>query len=125
MNPFLIMKAIRDAAALVDQANRMAGPDRRWSLAYNNRSFWSALIGVAATLAAAFGLPFPIPLDIAAEVAWTLVSIAGMAWALIERLMGKTRAVWNPTQGAEAVQEADALTAALNKVPGVDSQLPR
>ena len=124
MNPFLILKAVREAAALVDQANRMAGPDRRWSLAYTNRSFWAGVIGVLATLAAAFGVPFPVPVDLAAEVLWTLVSVAGMLWMLLERVWGKTRAVWNPTQAVEAKQEADALTEALNRVPGVNAQKP-
>ena len=39
MNPLLIFKTVRDLSALIEEANRLAGPDKRWSLAFTNRSF--------------------------------------------------------------------------------------
>ena len=41
------------------------------------------------------------------------IMLAGMAWSAIERLTGKTRAVWSRKQAVKAVEEADALAAAL------------
>mgnify|MGYP005994643671 CR=1 FL=1 len=39
-------------------------------------------------------------------------------------MLDKTRAVWNTKQAVETVIEADALTAALNEVPGVSARQP-
>lgn len=70
------------------------------------------------------GLPFPVPIDVTAETVYAVITVAGLLWARIERMLGKTRAVWNKKQAVEAVVEADALTAALNKVPGVSTKQP-
>lgn len=125
MNPLLLFKAFRDLNALVDQANALAGPDRRWSNAFLNRSFIALAIATAAQVALAFGFPFPFPVDLAAETIYAVITLGALLWAFIERKFGKTRAIWNRKQAVEAVVEADALTSALNKVPGVDAQLPR
>lgn len=123
MNPLLIFKTIRDLQALIEHANQLAGPDRRWSVAFLNRSFIALLIATLAQVALAFGFPLPIPVDVAAETVYAIITVGALAWAGIERLMGKTRAVWNKKQAVEAVAEADALTTALNKVPGVSAKL--
>lgn len=125
MNPLLIFKTLRDLSALIEQANRLAGPDRRWSLAFSNRSFIVACVAFAAGFALLVGLPFPLPIDVTSETVYAFITVGGLAWAGIERMMGKTRAVWNKKQAVEAITEADALTTALNKVPGVDAQPPR
>ena len=39
-------------------------------------------------------------------------------------MLGKTRAAWNRKQTVEAVNEADALTTAMNKVPRLDARPP-
>ncbi|KIX16299.1 hypothetical protein [Paracoccus sp. 228] len=59
------------------------------------------------------------------ETFYALITVAGLMWAGIERMLRKTRAVWNRKQAVEAVSEADALTTALNKVPGLDARPPR
>lgn len=125
MNPLMIFKTLRDLSALIEQANRLAGPDKRWSLAFTNRSFIVACVAFVAAAALMIGLPFPLPIDVTSETVYAVITVAGLLWAGIERLTGKTRAVWNKKQAVEAVVEADALTTALNKVPGVDAQLPR
>lgn len=123
MNPLMIFKTLRDLSGLIEEANRLAGPGKRWSLAVTNRSFVLAVIATLAQVALAFGFPLPIPVDVAAETVYAIITVGALAWAGIERLMGKTRAVWNKKQAVEAVAEADALTTALNKVPGVSAKL--
>ena len=39
MKLLMLFRTIRDLSALIEQANRMAGPDKRWSLAFTNRFF--------------------------------------------------------------------------------------
>jgi hypothetical protein len=125
MNLLMLFKTLRDLSALIEQANRLAGPDKRWSLAFTNRSFIVACVAFVAAAALMIGLPFPMPIDVTAETVYAVITVAGLLWAGMERLLGKTRAVWNRKQAVEALTEADALTAALNKVPGVAAQPPR
>ena len=122
MNPLMLLKTLRDLSALIEQANRLAGPDKRWSLAFTNRSFIVACVAFVAAAALMLGLPFPMPIDVTAETVYAVITVAGLLWAGIERMLGKTRAIWNKKQAAEAFTEADALTTALNKVPGVSAQ---
>ncbi|WP_339820126.1 hypothetical protein [uncultured Paracoccus sp.] len=124
MNPLMLFKTLRDLSALIEQANRLAGPDKRWSLAFTNRSFIVACVAFVAAAALMIGLPFPMPVDVTAETVYAVITVAGLVWAGVERMLGKTRAVWNTKQAVEALTEADALTAALNKVPGVAAQPP-
>ena len=122
MNPLMLFKTLRDLSALIEQANRLAGPDKRWSLAFTNRSFIVACVAFVAAAALMIGLPFPVPIDVTAETVYAVITVAGLLWAGVERMLGKTRAVWNKKQAVEAVVEADALTAALNKVPGISAK---
>ncbi|WP_090737759.1 hypothetical protein [Paracoccus homiensis] len=115
MNPLYIFKTLRDLNALIQQANALAGPDKRWSLAFTNRSFVLAVVGFLATTALMIGLPFPLPIDVTAETVYAILSLGALAWAGIERVTGKTRAIWTPRQAKDAVQEADALSEALRK----------
>lgn len=124
MNPLMLFKALRDLSALIEQANRLAGPDKRWSLAFTNRSFIVACVAFVAAAALMFGLPFPMPIDVTAETVYAVITVVGLLWAGIERMLGKTRAVWNKKQAVEAVVEADALTSALNEVPEVLDKQP-
>ncbi|TNH39401.1 hypothetical protein [Paracoccus haeundaensis] len=125
MNPLMLFKTLRDLSALIEQANRLAGPDKRWSLAFTNRSFIVACVALVAAAALMLGLPFPMPIDITAETIYAVITVAGLLWSGIERMLGKTQAVWNKKQAVEAVVEADALTTALNKVPVLRAQQPR
>ncbi|WDA11685.1 hypothetical protein [Paracoccus marcusii] len=121
----MIFKALRDLSALIEQANRLAGPDKRWSLAFTNRSFIVACVAFVAAAALMIGLPFPMPVDVTAETVYAVITVAGLVWAGVERMLGKTRAIWNRKQAVEALTEADALTTALNKVPGVKAEMQR
>lgn len=106
MNPLLIFKAIRDLNALIQQANDLAGPDKRWTLAFTNRSFILAAVALLAQIALAVGVPLPVPADMAAETVWAVVSLISLGWAGVERMTGKTRAVWNTKQAVDALDEA-------------------
>ncbi len=124
MNPLMLFKTLRALSALIEYANRLAGPDKRWSLAFTDRSFIVACVAFVAAAALMLGLPFPMPIAVTAETVYAMITVAGLLWAGGERMLGKTRAVWNKNQAVEAVVEADALTAALNKVPGVSAKRP-
>lgn len=39
MNLLILFRTLRDLSALIEQANHMAGPCKRWSLAFTNRFF--------------------------------------------------------------------------------------
>ena len=56
MNPLILFKTLRDLSALIKQANRLAGPDKRWSLAFTNRSFVVACVAFVAGAALMIGL---------------------------------------------------------------------
>lgn len=113
MNPLLIFKTIRDLNALIEEANRLAGPGKRWSVAFTNRSFIVSAVAFVATVALMAGFALPVSVDVAAETVYALIAVGGLLWAAAERLMGKTRAVWNRKQAVEAITEADALSKAL------------
>lgn len=123
MNPLLIFKTIRDLNGLVQQANALAGAEKRWSLAYKNRSFVLACVAVVAQIALAVGVPLPVPVDVTAETIWAIISVGSILWAGLERAYGKTRAIFNRRQAVQAVQEADALTTALQGA-GLDARKP-
>jgi len=124
MNPLMLFKTLRDLSALIEQANRLAGPDKRWSLAFTNRSFIVACVAFVAAAALMLGLPFPMPIDVTAETIYAIITVASLIWAGVERMLGNTRAAWNRKQAVEAVIEADALTVALNKASGVSTRQP-
>lgn len=115
MNPLIIFRTIRDLNEIIQQANALAGPEKRWSLAYKNRSFVLACVAVLAQIALAVGIPLPVPIDVTAETLWAIITVGALVWAGIERIYGKTRAIFNRKQAVEAIQEADALTTALAK----------
>lgn len=121
----LLFKTFHDLSALIEQVNPLVGPEKRWSLAFTNRSFIVACVAFVAAAALMIGLPFPLPIDVTSETVYAVITVGGPAWAGIERMLGKTLAVWNTKQAVEAVVEADALTAALNRVPGIKAELPR
>ena len=39
MNPPMLFRTLRDLSALIEQANRMGSPDKRWSLAFTSHFF--------------------------------------------------------------------------------------
>lgn len=121
INPLMLFKPLRDLSALIEQANRLARPDKRWSLAFTNRSFIVACVAFVAAAALMIGLPFPMPIDVTAETVYAVITVAGLLWAGIERMLSKTRAVWNKKQAAKVVE---ALTAALNRASGVSTRQP-
>jgi hypothetical protein len=59
-------------------SNRLAGPDKRWSLAFTNRSFLVACAAFLAAAALRIGLPFPMPIDVTAETVYSIITVAGL-----------------------------------------------
>ncbi|WP_208863813.1 YcbK family protein [Paracoccus marcusii] len=78
MNPLILFKTLRDLSALIKQANRLAGPDKRWSLAFTNRSFVVACVAFVAAAALMIGLPFPMPIDVTAETIYAIITVASL-----------------------------------------------
>ena len=121
MNPFAVFQAVRQMADCINELNRItlqSDGTRRWSLAYTNRSTIAMVLSMGALVLSLVGFPFPIPVDLAADHIYTLISAAGILYAGLERLRGKTRALWNPSQVQKAVQETDALAAAISDATG-------
>lgn len=59
-------------------SNRLAGPDKRWSLAFTNRSFIVACVAFVAAAALMLGLPSPVPIDVTAETVFDVITVAGL-----------------------------------------------
>lgn len=59
------------------------------------------------------GVPLPVPAEVAADAVYGVAFAVMQLWALVERLMGKTRTIWTRQQAVKAVNEADALSKAL------------
>ncbi|WP_147391897.1 hypothetical protein [Paracoccus onubensis] len=112
-----MIRLIKEISATVRMANDLAeqsgsaGP--RWSVFLTNRSFIAQVFALIFAALALFGVPLPIPADVAAEAVYGLAFAILSLWALVERLMGKTRTVWTRQQAYRAANEADALSRAL------------
>lgn len=66
-----------------------------------------------------------MPIDVTAETVYAVITVAGLLWAGVERMLGKTRAIWHKKQTIEALTKTDALTKALSKVPSLKAKLPQ
>lgn len=113
-----MFRIIREISATVRMANQIAaaaGEGPRWTLFLTNRSFILQCVATGFALLGMFGVFLPIDAADLAETIGMIGFVAAQAWALFERLRGKTRAIWSPQQADKALQEADALSAALKK----------
>lgn len=123
-----MFRIIREIRATVEMANQIAaagGDGPRWTLFLTNRSFIAQVIATLFAALGLFGVFLPVDANTAIEVIAAVGFLAAQGWALVERVSGKTRAVWNRDQATKAVEEAaalsttgDALTDALNKAIG-------
>lgn len=115
MNPFALFRALRTLPLIIQQANKLArgeGEVPRWSNAYTNRSFWLMVIAFAIQIAEAFGYSLPFTAEMASEHIVNVITAVLVLWAFLERLLGKTRALWTTRQAKKALQEAIAVDAA-------------
>lgn len=112
---FRIIREISTTVRMANEIAAQAGDGPRWSLFLTNRSFIAQVVATAFALAGIFGIFLPFGADEAIEIILIVGFIAAQVWALIERIRGKTRAVWNRRQAGEAAQEADALSRALER----------
>ena len=119
---------IRDLRRLIAMANEISaqtqGDAPRWSLFITSRSFIAIAIAVGLNLLPVLGVPVPAMLagvvpDLLAGHVVDLATAGLAVYAGVERLLGKTRTVWNKRQAIQAVQEADAFAGALTGA-GVD-----
>lgn len=115
---FRIIREINETIKMANAIAAAGGDGPRWSLFLTNRSFIAQVIATAFALLGLFGVFLPVDAETVVEVIGAVGFLAAQGWALVERLRGKTRAVWNKTQADKAVDEAaaiqrDALTVAL------------
>lgn len=111
-----MFRIIREIRRTVDMANAIAaqaGEGPRWTLFLSNRSFIAQAVATLFALLGLFGVFLPIDAADVVEAVALAGFIGGQGWSLIERLRGKTRAVWSKDQAKKAVEEADALKQAL------------
>ena len=101
-----MFNTIRQIKALIDEANRLTSGGDNWSLALTNRSFILQVISTVAATIAIFGIALPGGADLWGEAIWGAIFAIAQIWALIERLRGKTKAVWNTRQASDALAEA-------------------
>lgn len=105
-----MLNTIRQIKFLVDEANRLTDGGKHWTVAFFNRSFVLQVVATIAAVLAVFGVPLPGGADVWAgvwgEAIWGAIFAISQVWALIERLRGKTKAVWNTQQASDALAEA-------------------
>ena len=129
-----MFRIIREIRATVQMANEIAaagGDGPRWTLFLTNRSFIAQVIATLFAALGFFGVFLPVDANTAIEVIAAVGFLGAQGWALVERIGGKTRAVWNREQAVKAVQEAaalnetgDALADALAKALGTKPYFP-
>lgn len=134
---FKIYKLYKELTSLVKIANSVAdqqtGDGPKWSFFLTNRSFLVPAIGIVINILLLAQMPFLSPIlaylqafspQLVAEHMVIVVTAVTFLWSLVERLMGKTRVVWNKKQCVNAVCEAysygtvpeDKLSEALRKI---------
>lgn len=111
-----IIKEIDETVRLANRITAQAGDGPRWTLFLTNRSFIAQVFSLTFAALALFGVPLPIPAEVAANAVYGAISAGMMIWAGAERLYGKTRVIWSREQARDAAAEADALSRALREV---------
>jgi|GEM_PF-5863027 len=112
---FRIIRELSRTVAMANQIAAQTGDGPRWTLFLTNRSFLAQVIATLFALAGLFGILLPIDAGDVLEIVSALGFLAAQGWALVERVRGKTRAVWSRDQAAKAIEEADALSQALKQ----------
>lgn len=120
---FRLLRVFHETKKLVDIANREAakydGEGPRFSFWLTNRSFLVPALVLLLNVLVLFQVPFLMPLvepviaymqatspDVLAEHIGAITITLGLVWAAMERLLGRTRVLWNRKQGIKAVEEA-------------------
>ena len=112
-----MLRLIREISETVRLANELAGDGGpRWSVFLSNRSFVAQVFALVFAALALFGVPLPIPADVAADAVYGVASAAMMLWAAAERLYGKTRVIWNRKSAHDAMAEANAIAKGSDKL---------
>lgn len=108
-----MLRLIREISETVRLANSIVqdsgGNGPRWSVFLTNRSFVAQVFALIFAALALFGVPLPIPAEVAADAVYGVASAAMMLWAAGERLYGKTRVIWNRKAAHDAMAEANAI----------------
>lgn len=121
---FRIIRQINATIQMANDISAAGGDGPRWSLFLTNRSFIAQVIATLFAVMGIFGVMLPIEAGDVVEIIAAVGFLGGQAWALYERVRGKTRTVWNTKQANLAVVEAvavngmpadDKLTAAIAK----------
>lgn len=116
------IKQLQAIIAMANAIKEQAGASGKgYSFYLTNRSFIALVFAFALNVAVAVGLPVPafisqLNADVFAGYMEEGVTALLLAYSGIERLMGKTRAVFNMTQAKKAIEEA-ASEAIVAKLP--------
>lgn len=112
-----VLKEINDTVKMANEIAAQAGKGPRWSMYATNRSFIAQLMLVVFLVFGSLNVDLPFAQEQAVDAVCGVGALVTAAWALVERLNGKTKVVWNKTLADEAVVEAEALKKdALTKV---------
>lgn len=105
-----MLRLIKEISDTVRLANELAGEDGpRWSVFLTNRSFVAQIFALIFAALALFGVPLPIPAEVAADAVYGVAFAVMQLWAAGERLLGKTRVIWNRPSAHAAMNEAKAI----------------
>ena len=104
-----VLKEINDTVKMANEIAAQAGEGPRWSMYATNRSFVAQVMLVVFLVFGSLNVDLPFVQEQAVDIVCGVGALASAAWALVERLNGKTKVVWNKTLAEAAVAEAEAL----------------
>lgn len=116
---FRILREISNTVKMANEISSSVNGGAKWTVFITNRSFVAQVIATLFAVAGIFGIFIPVDSSTIVEVIIAIGFLSSQAWAMFERLKGKTYVVWNKKQAEKAVEQAeaiksDALTTALN-----------
>ena len=117
---FRIIREINATIRVANEISRQAGYGPRWTLFLTNRSFIFQAMATPFALLGLAGIVLPIEASEMTEIVGVIGFLLAQGAVLIERALGKSRVVWNRCQAVEAVEEADALSRALENAGAGD-----
>lgn len=117
-----IVGIIREINYLISLANTIraenVGEKDAWSFAFTNRSFLVPFFGAVLSICVMIDAPFMAPVvgflesvgpEALSDNLVLVITLLTASWGGLERMLGKTRAIWNMTQAKKALVEAYAV----------------
>lgn len=111
-----MFKILKELNEMVNIANKIAvenGPTSGidagdWIVFFKTRSFVALGISIVFMILPMIGIYIPFGETATLELYMNMVAVIGFIWALIERLLGKKKVVWNKTHASKAINQATA-----------------